>query len=673
MATFYLHRKAGDDGKDGTSIGNAKATLSAALGLGFSDGDTLKIKGGYTYSGAAHTFTRGIIIEAWDGDIPGSEPIISFTAAALWTIAVGAGMVVTIRQITFDVSNVSGAQRVISITPSADVTMGQVSITNCNFNMGQDPNDPDALIKVAVTRPDGTENKLETPVRIQHCNFSGCYRAIDNVELHKDYNSIAKNIFYQCGNTEGAEADCAIKITRSSLDSSDAIICIIDSNYFYGCGSILNNQMYDAGQTASPTIQLGTHNVDEDGVNSNMFSSSNSVPDFDNASAWTEGSGWTQNTGATTMSLSSAGLNCSAPTGITTDDRHRVGIKVNTPVSAGNVKLILASATSGGTENTIMTITSEYTAGWHYAAPHRVHQSTDTYIILKPSASSITAVFGGIAFNEINASGHPGWDLNTLLFTIPEDSPDRVAASFGSYSTGTYSDPLNTAAVTVTMAEGGQIFPLSHRQVPTNKVKSLEYSAYDVYDIVVNRADYFFVEWNDMSANTDFGDVSAPSTTLQLLGGNQTIYIKVVSLGDIPGYYNLIGKDQSTKQYGGQARKMTAGKHDIVIEQGADFKRVFTWKDSAGAAINITGYSAAMMIKKRKSDASGVAIFNKTNSNAEIALGGAAGTITIDIGGADTAGMDFDWGYYDIELTDGSSNITRLLEGKVRLSKQVTY
>ena len=118
---------------------------------------------------------------------------------------------------------------------------------------------------------------------------------------------------------------------------------------------------------------------------------------------------------------------------------------------------------------------------------------------------------------------------------------------------------------------------------------------------------------------------------------------------------------------------MTAGKHDIVIEQGADFKRVFTWKDSAGSAVNLTGYSAAMMIKKRKSDASGVAIFNKTNSNAEIALGGAAGTITIDIGGADTAGMDFDWGYYDIELTDGSSNITRLLEGKVRLSKQVTY
>ena len=674
MATYYVHQKLGNDSNNGTTVDLAKATINGAFGVATSNGDVIKIKGGYTYEEGARTISIGLTIQAWDNDIPGSEPIIYFTVGTLWTLNLGSGETFILKQVTFKSKSVLN-QTVITIDASTDQTAGGITITNCNFFMSQDPNNKDAYNNIGIRRTDGTANELATVLKIKNNNFYGCYKAIDNVELHKDYNSITKNIFYDCGNTENAESDCAIRITRSSLDSASVVRCIIDANYFYGCGSILNNQMYDAGQTAGPTIQLGTNNVDEDGVNSVMFSSTNSVPNFDNASAWTEGGGWTQNTGDTTMSLSSAGLICYSLTTITDNDRFRIGIKVNTPVSAGNVKLILASAVSGGTENTIMTITSEYAAGWHYAVPHRVRQTTDTYIILKPSASSITAVFGGIQFNKIVTSAHPGWDLDKILFTIPEEIPERTAADFGSYATGTDSDPLDSTPVALTMAEGGLIEPFAHRYGNYRWRDSLEFSHYDVYSISTDSNKYFFVQWDDHSDNTTFTDVNSRSTTVKLEtgGGALTLYARVVSLGDIPGYYNIAGKDQSTKQYGGQARKMTAGKHDIVIEQGADFKRVFTWKDSAGSAVNLTGYSAAMMIKKRKSDASGVAIFNKTNSNAEIALGGAAGTITIDIGGADTANMDFDWGYYDIELTDGSSNITRLLEGKVRLSKQVTY
>ena len=42
---------------------------------------------------------------------------------------------------------------------------------------------------------------------------------------------------------------------------------------------------------------------------------------------------------------------------------------------------------------------------------------------------------------------------------------------------------------------------------------------------------------------------------------------------------------------------MAAGIYDIIIEQGATFTLSATWKDSAGAAINLTSYSARMQVR----------------------------------------------------------------------------
>lgn len=118
---------------------------------------------------------------------------------------------------------------------------------------------------------------------------------------------------------------------------------------------------------------------------------------------------------------------------------------------------------------------------------------------------------------------------------------------------------------------------------------------------------------------------------------------------------------------------MAAGKYNFTIEQGAKFSRVLTWKDSAGNLINLTGYTAEMIIKSDKPRPQQVIALSTTpdEHGNGITLGGADGTITILIKTVTTTEMKFTEGDYNLDLTDASAEVTRLLEGAVSLSEVV--
>jgi hypothetical protein len=115
---------------------------------------------------------------------------------------------------------------------------------------------------------------------------------------------------------------------------------------------------------------------------------------------------------------------------------------------------------------------------------------------------------------------------------------------------------------------------------------------------------------------------------------------------------------------------MSAGKKDFIIEQGATFSKVLTWKDSAGAAINLTGYTARMHVRTDIDAAT--PFLQLTTENSRIALGGVAGTITLTISATDTAAITNTSGVYDLELVSGAGVVTRLLEGNIIITKEVT-
>jgi len=116
---------------------------------------------------------------------------------------------------------------------------------------------------------------------------------------------------------------------------------------------------------------------------------------------------------------------------------------------------------------------------------------------------------------------------------------------------------------------------------------------------------------------------------------------------------------------------MTAGTYDITIEQGATFTRTLTWKDENEDAVNLTGYSARLQMRESVEAVDTFIDITSGNSPDDIALGGAAGTIIIAISATTTAALT-QGGVYDLELVSGAGVVTRLLQGNVTLSKEVT-
>ncbi len=115
---------------------------------------------------------------------------------------------------------------------------------------------------------------------------------------------------------------------------------------------------------------------------------------------------------------------------------------------------------------------------------------------------------------------------------------------------------------------------------------------------------------------------------------------------------------------------MAAGIYDFYIEQGATFYQPLIWKDSNDDPVDVTGYTARMQI--RKTVKSSDVLISLTTANGRITLGGAAGTVTLEISAEDTADFEIFCGVYDLELEALDGTVTRLLEGQIEISREVT-
>lgn len=115
---------------------------------------------------------------------------------------------------------------------------------------------------------------------------------------------------------------------------------------------------------------------------------------------------------------------------------------------------------------------------------------------------------------------------------------------------------------------------------------------------------------------------------------------------------------------------ISPGQYDLTIYQGATFTQQLTWKGSDGNAVNLTGYTARMMA--RTSADAAAPFLTLTTENGGISLGGTAGTINLTITSAATAALMAGVGVYDLELISGAVVVTRLLQGNLLVSAEVT-
>tara|TARA_Y100000114_G_scaffold135648_1_gene136602 strand:+ start:97 stop:501 length:405 start_codon:yes stop_codon:yes gene_type:complete len=131
---------------------------------------------------------------------------------------------------------------------------------------------------------------------------------------------------------------------------------------------------------------------------------------------------------------------------------------------------------------------------------------------------------------------------------------------------------------------------------------------------------------------------------------------------------------------------MASGKYNFVIEQGATLDFEIAYTDSNSNKIDLTDHRGRMQIRDKfpgpgninnstliitlssslETDGTGLNFSGSSGINPPT-----SGTIGVFIDASRTAAFDFSKAIYDLEIVSGSI-VTRLLEGNVSLTKEVT-
>lgn len=104
-------------------------------------------------------------------------------------------------------------------------------------------------------------------------------------------------------------------------------------------------------------------------------------------------------------------------------------------------------------------------------------------------------------------------------------------------------------------------------------------------------------------------------------------------------------------------------KANIVIDQGTDFSTEINVTNNDGDPINLTGFSAAAQLRKHYTSSSFTPFTVALNVN---------GTITLSMNAVTSANVTAGRYVYDCELTSSSNVVSRLVEGIVTVTPQVT-
>lgn len=127
---------------------------------------------------------------------------------------------------------------------------------------------------------------------------------------------------------------------------------------------------------------------------------------------------------------------------------------------------------------------------------------------------------------------------------------------------------------------------------------------------------------------------------------------------------------------------MSAGTYNFTIEQGTTVDFELQYTDVNDLPINLSGYSGRMQIKSgfandrpttyaslsssRYPDGTGLNFSGSSGTNPL-----ASGSIGVYISAVSSSAFTFAKAKYDLELVSGST-VTRILEGVITLSKEVT-
>ena len=110
-----------------------------------------------------------------------------------------------------------------------------------------------------------------------------------------------------------------------------------------------------------------------------------------------------------------------------------------------------------------------------------------------------------------------------------------------------------------------------------------------------------------------------------------------------------------------------AARANYIIDQGTNFSSTVTVKDSQGVALNLTGYTATANMALGHASTR-----TRTALTIEFASDRSTGNVSMSLTAAQTALLQSPARYvYDLDITDGSGTVTRIIEGLMTVRPNV--
>ena len=106
-----------------------------------------------------------------------------------------------------------------------------------------------------------------------------------------------------------------------------------------------------------------------------------------------------------------------------------------------------------------------------------------------------------------------------------------------------------------------------------------------------------------------------------------------------------------------------ATKVNLVVDQGTTFTTSITFNDENGNTINFSTYSGAAQMRKHFTSSNSTSFSVSLTSN---------GVVTLSLTANQTGNLVAGRYVYDLEVTDASNQISRLIEGIVTVTPNVT-
>lgn len=147
-------------------------------------------------------------------------------------------------------------------------------------------------------------------------------------------------------------------------------------------------------------------------------------------------------------------------------------------------------------------------------------------------------------------------------------------------------------------------------------------------------------------------NVSITFTAQNGFAAGQVVYID----GILPSQYNL-----------GNAIIATRTPTEFTVENPAT--GLYIQGGNALSAVDITGYQAKMQLRSHPSDADAVLTLTETSG---ITIDGPTGTLAVHATAAQTGAIIEGPYYFDLEITSPTDVVTRIVQGRVVVSAEVT-